>query len=83
MLRSLTFDDTIPFLLNLYNEVQEEKLWTIYLSNPYREQSFNEFKNSLVGSGKSKEEIEKEAQHAAASALESLNIMDWGEVNGN
>ena len=63
-------------------EINEEKLWTIYLSNPYREGSFIEFKESVTGDGRSKEIIENEANEAADKALEMLNHIG-GDAVGN
>lgn len=64
----------------MYEEINEEKLWTIYLSNPYREGSFTEFKESITGDGRSKNVIEKEANEAADSALEMLNHFGGGTL---
>lgn len=81
MLRSIKFRDLPEFLATMYAEIQEEKLWEIYLSNPLREQSFDEWKKAAVGDGRTKQEIETEAIEAAGKALSLLNNLG-GDVNG-
>lgn len=66
----------------MYEEINEEKLWTIYLSNPYREGSFSDFKESVTTDGRTKKQIENEANAASDKALEMLNQIG-GDVLGN
>lgn len=74
----MKFRDLPDFLITMYQEIQEEELWTIYLSNPLRENSFTDWKQSVMGDGRTKEEIEAEAKDAAIKALEMLG----GDFNG-
>jgi len=64
----------------MYQEIQEEDLWSIYLSNPFREGTFAEFKLAALGDGRTKEEIETDAKNAAAKALDMLN---GGGIDGD
>lgn len=66
----------------MYQEYHNDELWNVYLSNPFREQSFNDWKNEVVGSGKSKEQIETEAKTAANTALSMLNATSGGVIGG-
>lgn len=63
------------FIMTLFEEELNERLWAIYLSNPYREGSFNDFKQKTMDSNKSKEQVESEAQKAAKNALNMLDNM--------
>lgn len=72
MLRSMKFSALPTFLESMYQEINEEELWKIYLSSPFRESSFEEWKKKVLGDGRTKEEIETEAKDAAVKALELL-----------
>lgn len=78
MLRSMKFSALPSFLESMYQEINEEELWKIYLSNPFREGSFEDWKQKAFGDGRTKEEIETEAKDAAVKALELLG----GDFNG-
>lgn len=80
-MHSIKFRDLPDFLLTMYEEIREEKLWEIYLSNPLRDQSFEEWKKIAIGDGRTKKEIETEALEAADKALSLLNNVG-GDVNG-
>lgn len=80
MLRSIKFRELPDFLLNMYKEIQEEELWRIYLSNPFREGSFEDWKIAAMGDGRTKEDIETEATTAAANALKMLNGIGGDDV---
>lgn len=73
MLHSIKFRDLADFLNTMYWEIQEEELWRIYLSNPFRECSFEEWKAAAMGDGRTKEDIETAAIDAASNALAMLN----------
>ena len=73
MLSTMRWEAVPDFVTTLFDEELNDKLWTIYLSNPYREGSFNDFKQKAVDSNKSKEQVESEAQKAAKNALNMLD----------
>ena len=66
----------------MYQEDQEDSLWRIYLSSPFREESYNDWKDKLIESSKSKDQVEKEAIEAAEEALAILDLMSGGDVGG-
>lgn len=82
LLSTIPFQKVCDFLSTMYREHQNDELWRVYLSNPFRETSFNDWKDEVVGSGKSKEQIETEAKTAADKALAMLNNTSGGAVNG-
>lgn len=69
----MKFYEVGDFLLTMYKEIQEEQLWEIYISNPLREGTFEEFKLNAFGDGRTKAEIEQEANEEAAKALAMLD----------
>lgn len=79
MLSTVKWQDTFDFLATMFEEQFTDDLWKIYLSNPFRNQSFNEFKQSIIDSNKPKELIESEAKAAAKNALNLLNSVGGDE----
>ncbi|MCH4167679.1 MAG: hypothetical protein LKF42_00370 [Streptococcaceae bacterium] len=65
--------DIEGFLSTMYEEQANDELWRIYLSNPFRDGSFNDFKQKIIDDNKPKEQIEAEANTAAKNALDMLN----------
>ena len=57
----------------MFEEQSNDELWRIYLSNPLREDTFNDFKQKILESNKPKEQVEQEAQTAARYALDMLD----------
>lgn len=82
MLSTLSFKRLYDFLVTMYQEEQEDSLWRIYLSSPLRDESYNSWKEKIVGSGRTKEEIEQEALQAEEHALDLLNGMSGGDADG-
>lgn len=75
MLATLKWEAVPDFLMTLFDEELNDSLWRIYLSNPYREGSFNDFKQKAIEENKPKEQVESEAQKAAQNALNMLDQM--------
>ena len=73
MLSTLKWEAVPDFLTTLFEEEINDSLWRIYLSNPYREGSFNDFKQKTIEENKPKEQVESEAQKAAQNALNMLD----------
>ena len=73
LLSTMRWEVVPDFVTTLFDEELNDKLWTIYLSNPYRAGSFNDFKQKAMDSNKSKEQVESEAQKAAKNALNMLD----------
>lgn len=44
----------------IYNQIEEEKLWALYLSNPIKEQSYIDWKNEIVSRNIETKEIDLE-----------------------
>ncbi|MBX8978116.1 hypothetical protein [Enterococcus gallinarum] len=81
MLSTIKWNDFPEFLSVLFDAEFDDRLWQIYLSNPLRTDSFNDFKQKIVESVKPKEQVESEAQTAAKNALallESMGGEDFG-----
>lgn len=75
LLSTIKWKDFPDFLAVLFETDFEDRLWQIYLSNPLRTESFDEFKQKIIESGKSKEQVETESQQAAKDALAMLDSM--------
>lgn len=87
MLHSLSFDELEPFIEVMYNQKFEDDLWEQYLSNPFREGSFSEFKEEALSQIKTKdnrpkEVVEEEARIAEENALKILDGMGGGKLGG-
>lgn len=78
----MKFEELPGFMIFLFEEVSNEELLEAWRSNPFREESFEEFKENIrqetIQRSKSKEEIEQEANEAKDKALASLNKFDGG-----
>ncbi len=75
MLSTIKWKDLPEFLSVLFDGEFDDQLWQIYLSNPFRTDSFVDFKQKIIESAKPKEQVETEAQKAAKNALAMLEDM--------
>lgn len=75
LLSTIKWKDFPEFLMMLFDVEFNDQLWQIYLSNPLRTESFEDFKQKIEESVKPKEQIETEAQKAAKNALTMLESM--------
>lgn len=75
LLSTIKWRDVPDFLITMFEEQSNDELWRIYLSNPLREDTFNDFKQKILESNKPKEQVEQEAQAAARYALDMLDSM--------
>ncbi len=73
LLSTIKWRDVPDFLITMFEEQSNDELWRIYLSNPLREDTFNDFKQKILESNKPKEQVEQEAQAAARYALDMLD----------
>lgn len=62
----------------MYETIQEEDLWSMWVSNPFREGSYAEWKESLKGDNRNKEQIDFDAEEGRKNALSILNNFDGG-----
>lgn len=73
MLSTIKWRDFPDFLSVMFEEMTDDKLWAMYLSNPMRQNvSYSEFKEQTIEKAKPKEQVESESQKAAESALMML-----------
>ena len=73
MLSTIKWRDFPDFLSVMFEEMTDEKLWSMYIANPMRQNvSYNEFKEQMLEKAKPKEQVESESQKAAESALRML-----------
>lgn len=73
MLSTIKWRDFPDFLSVMFEEMTDEKLWSMYIANPIRQNvSYNEFKEQMLEKAKPKEQVESESQKAAESALRML-----------
>ncbi|ATC61775.1 hypothetical protein SAMN02746068_00493 [Lactococcus chungangensis CAU 28 = DSM 22330] len=73
LLSTIKWRDVPDFLITMFEEQSNDELWRIYLSNPLREDTFNDFKQKILESNRPKEQVEQEAQAAARHALDMLD----------
>ena len=73
MLSTIKWRDFPDFLSVMFEEMTDEKLWSMYIANPMRQNvSYNELKEQMLEKAKPKEQVESESQKAAESALMML-----------
>lgn len=73
MLSTIKWRDFPDFLSVMFEEMTDEKLWSMYVANPLLQKtSYNEFKEQAIEKSKPKEQVESESQKAAESALRML-----------
>ena len=77
LLHSIKFEKFSEFLSFMVQQQNDDELWEVWKSNPFKEGSFEDFKNGVVKEAqrrsKTKDEVELEAKDAANKALSSLN----------
>ncbi|MDA9472641.1 hypothetical protein C240_2864 [Enterococcus sp. 5H] len=75
----MRFSDLPEFIKTMYQEKLDDDLRENWLSNPFREKSFEEFKDDLLkehaDSLKTKTEVETEAVSGMNEALKLLNTL--------
>lgn len=70
---TIKWRDFPDFLSMMFEEMTDDKLWSMYIANPMRQNvSYNEFKEQMLEKAKPKEQVESESQKAAESALRML-----------
>ena len=67
----------------MYQTIQDEELWELWISNPFRDGSFNAWKDSLNQDNRSKEEIELTAKEGMKNALATLNGFEEVVTDGD
>lgn len=73
MLSTIKWRDFPDFLNTMFDEMTDEKLWSMYIGNPLLQKtSYIEFKDQMIEKAKPKEQVESESQKAAESALRML-----------
>ena len=69
---TMRWRDFPEFIITMFEEIFEEKLWSLYLASPFQSKNFNEYKDEMLEKSKPKELVESESQKAAESALSML-----------
>lgn len=67
--------DLVPFLSNMYEELWEENLWEVWLSNPMQEKTWVDFKKEAMDKrkrSKSREEQIVEARRAEMKVIKAF-----------
>lgn len=52
--------DLVPFLSTMYEEMWEENLWEVWLSNPMQEKSWADFKKDAIEKRKRSKSVEEQ-----------------------
>lgn len=61
----------------IYKQVDEEKMWQLYLSIPIKEQSYVEWKNEVISKNKEKEKpIIEVAENLEEVRNKAINMLD-------
>lgn len=81
----MRFDELDTFIITMYKESEEDKLQSIWRSNPFQDKSYNEWKKELTSKHasktKPKELVVAEANLGMEQALSMLDSMG-GVSNG-
>lgn len=76
-------DGLADFIFNLFEEVQEEQLWDIWLHQPYKEESFEEWKKKNTEQTKRTQSISEEEEERivkeATKYITPINDIEGGE----
>ena len=59
----------------IYNQVDEEKMWQLYLSIPIKEQSYVEWRNEVISKNEEKPIIEV-ASNLEETRIKAINMLD-------
>lgn len=82
----MKFEELPEFIKYLFEETNNDQLWDIWKSNPFQEESYEDFKNRImhkaVESTKTKSQVELEANIKKDNALSMLNKLG-GDALGN
>jgi len=85
LLETLTWDDLLPFVSNMYESVTDELLYQSWLANPLSEESFDEYKTKAYANAENASNShmsEKEVQ-AQADDLETwFKERGGGDIGG-
>lgn len=82
----MRFEELPTFIKTMYEEQVEDELKVIWLSNPFKETSFAEYKEMVMKehfeSLKTKEDVEQEAEEGMNRALNLLNTLGGEGIGG-
>lgn len=82
----MRFEELHEFLVYMLKETNDDELWEVWMSNPFKEGSFEEFKKDVLQEAKEKQkpkaQVEYEANQAADKALKNLDQFG-GDMLGN
>lgn len=81
----MSFIDLFPFLTDMYEIIWEENLWEVWLHDPMKEKSFNEFKEEAIKNRKRKKTVQEQIQEAkeAERIVNNAFKKKGGRINGN
>lgn len=79
----MPFDELPDFIVYLFDQTTNDQIWEAWKSNPFREVSFEQYKESVLHEAtekaKPKEQIETEANRAKNNALNQLKNYSGGD----
>lgn len=82
----MTLEDSYGFIQYVVSEDVEEKLWQLYLSIPFKEKTFEEFKTETQSGQLTHAQVELSNRNNSAELSHELNLvfsMLGGVVDGD
>lgn len=64
--------DLVPFLSNMYEELWEENLWEVWLSNPMQEKTWSDFKKEALDKRKRSKTMEEQIIEARRAEMKVI-----------
>lgn len=71
----MPFENLLPFISNMYEEMWEENLWEVWISNPFQDKGFDEFRKEAIANrnnAKSAEQKIAEAKEAERLVMQAF-----------
>lgn len=70
--------DLVPFLSNMYEELWEENLWEVWLSNPMQEKTWVDFKKEAIDKRKRSKTAEEQIMEARRAEKKVIQAFKKG-----
>lgn len=77
MLKHLPMSDFVGYMSDLVDAINEENMQRVYLSNPFQEESYEDYKARVMASTRPKQTVEKEANEKANAIMDKFKNMGW------
>jgi len=79
LLASMSVSDFLDFLVVMFEEMQEEKIWYMWNHLAFREEGYAEFRKKVLQAAQPAEVKKQNAELEALQGLEIANqILGWG-----